>query len=246
MNQEREKMKIVADTHTHTIVSGHAYSTIKEMIEFAEKAELEVLALTEHAPRLPGAPHEFYFSNYRVLPKKKNNLHILYGAEINILDETGAVDLNYGLCREMDIVVASIHTPEACYGESKGIVKNTQAYVNAMKHEFVHVIGHPDDTRIPVDYETLVLAAKEHNVLLEVNNSSLEPTSFRERARENQLEYLELCKKHQVKIATGSDAHVDLHVGNFRQVKSVLEEIAFPEELVITTNAERLLQFLGK
>ena len=34
-------MKIIADMHTHTVASTHAYSTIKEMAEAARDAGLE-------------------------------------------------------------------------------------------------------------------------------------------------------------------------------------------------------------
>ena len=44
-------MKIIADTHAHTLASGHAYSTIKEMAAAAKERGLKALALTEHAPK---------------------------------------------------------------------------------------------------------------------------------------------------------------------------------------------------
>ena len=47
-------MKIIADTHAHTLASGHAYSTIREMAAAARKRGLKALALTEHAPEMPG------------------------------------------------------------------------------------------------------------------------------------------------------------------------------------------------
>ena len=39
--------------HSHTLASGHAYSTIKEMAAAAEAKGLKALALTEHAPKMP-------------------------------------------------------------------------------------------------------------------------------------------------------------------------------------------------
>ena len=42
-------MRFEADTHSHTLASGHAYSTIKEMAAAAEAKGLKALALTEHA-----------------------------------------------------------------------------------------------------------------------------------------------------------------------------------------------------
>ena len=42
--------KIIADIHTHTIASGHAYGTIREMAQAAASKKLKILGLTEHAP----------------------------------------------------------------------------------------------------------------------------------------------------------------------------------------------------
>ena len=42
-----------------------------------------------------------------------------------------------------------------------------------MQNEKVHFVSHPDDDHTPLDYERLVKAAKESQVALEVNNSSL-------------------------------------------------------------------------
>ena len=51
-------MKIIADTHTHTVASTHAYSTAQEMITAAKEKGLYAIALTDHAYRMPGAPGE--------------------------------------------------------------------------------------------------------------------------------------------------------------------------------------------
>ncbi len=238
-------MNILVDTHSHTLVSGHAYSSMKEMAQAASEKGLEALALTEHGPDMLGAPCLYYFLNSRVLPPTMCGVKMLYGVELNILDEKGRVDLDEAVCNKLDIVIASMHTPLECYGASKGIVKNTEAYVNAMKHPFVHIIGHPDDSRLPVDYDTLVAAAKEYHVLLEVNNSSVSPVSSRVGAVEGQLKYLELCKKYGVHITTGSDAHVDLDVGNFTYARKIFEQIDFPEELVVSTSYDKLVGFIN-
>ena len=59
-------MKFAADTHAHTLASGHAYSTIKEMAAAAGARGLQALALTEHAPEMPGTCGLFYFQNLDV------------------------------------------------------------------------------------------------------------------------------------------------------------------------------------
>ena len=71
------------DLHTHTIASGHAYSTRKEMIEAAATKGLEVYAITEHAPAMPGSCNSMYFMNYRALPRKHGEMTVLYGVSFD-------------------------------------------------------------------------------------------------------------------------------------------------------------------
>lgn len=233
-------MNIKIDTHMHTIVSGHAYNTMKEMIVAAKDKGMEAIALTDHAPNMPGTTGMFYFQNFYVMPEEMYGVRVLHGAELNILDEMGNVDLPEHICEKLDLTIASIHVPKECYGESKGIVLNTQAYLNAMKNPWINIIGHPDDSRIPVDYDTLVAAAKEHDILLELNNSSLDPRGYRQGARANQEKLLELCKKYKVSISLGSDAHIDSSLGEFSRVIEVLKACDFPENQIANMSLERL------
>lgn len=237
-------MIIKADTHSHTIASGHAYSSLREMAKAGAKNGLEALAITEHAPQMPESCGTFYFSNFKVIPREMYGMKLLLGVELNILDEDGTIDLPEHLLKKMDIAIASIHTP--CYRESRGIEANTKAYINAMKNPYVDIIGHPDDGRFPLDYEMLVQTAKETGTLLEVNNSSLTPGGFRENTRENVIKMLELCKQYGVCITTGSDAHIDIEAGKFNYVYEVLKESDFPEKLVATTSFEKLLRCIKR
>ena len=136
-------MKFLVDTHSHTIASGHAYSTITEMAEAAAAKGLKALALTEHAPEMPGTCGLFYFQNLDVVPRMQKGIRLLMGAEVNIMDPDGTIDLPENTCRDLDIVVASVHPP--CYGLGHTEKENTRAYVEAMKKPYIHIIGHPDD-----------------------------------------------------------------------------------------------------
>lgn len=42
--------KVLIDAHTHTIASGHAYSSLQEMAKAAADKGLQVLGITEHGP----------------------------------------------------------------------------------------------------------------------------------------------------------------------------------------------------
>ena len=56
-------MNFVLDVHTHTLASGHAYSTIREMAQTASEKGLKLLGITEHGPKMPGSCPRHYFQN---------------------------------------------------------------------------------------------------------------------------------------------------------------------------------------
>ena len=232
----------IMDLHTHTIVSGHAYNTLYEMIDSAARKGVSLLGVTEHAPRIPGACHPFYFVNFRVVPREVKGVKLMLGCEINIVDPDGSLDLEPRYLKGLDFGIASIHEP--CYPSGCTAAQNTQAYVKAMQSPYVHIIGHPDDGRFPVDYETLVCAAKEHHVLLEVNASSLHPNCHRQNARKNYIAMLELCRRYGVSIVLDSDAHSEADVGNHERAHALLEELQFPEELVVNSSIEKAAAFI--
>lgn len=236
-------MKYVLDAHTHTIVSGHAYSTIREMTVEAKKNGLELLCITEHAPTLPGTCGILYFQNMKVVGRKNYDVDILLGVELNILDEFGMVDMDLDLLASMDVVIASLHPPCIEYLSKE---KLTNALLKVMENPHIHIIGHPDDGRYELDYDKIAKKAKETNTLLEVNNSSLLPTSFRPNSRENYIEMLNACMKYQTHIILNSDAHVDTHVARRDMSIPLLEELNFPEKLVVNTSVEKFKRFLAK
>lgn len=237
-------MKIKVDTHTHTLASGHAYNTIREMAAMAAEKELEALAITEHAPEMPGSCNLYYFQNLKVVPRELNGMRLLLGTELNIMDKTGRVDLPKSVLKAMDITVASLHT--LCYEGSRELEDVTAAYVNAMQDPYIDIIGHPDDGRFHADYEMLAKMAKETGTLLEINNSSLRPGGFRENTHDNALEMLKYCKKYGALVALGSDAHVDVDIVNTEYSGKILKEADFPEELVANTSYEKLMKILKR
>ena len=80
---------ILLDVHTHTIASGHAFSSLQEMVHAAAEKGLQILGITEHAPGIPGTCSPIYFRNLHVVPRKMYGVELLLGAELNILDYEG-------------------------------------------------------------------------------------------------------------------------------------------------------------
>lgn len=237
-------MNAIIDLHCHTIASGHAYSTLKENIDEAKLKGLKYVGVSDHAPNMPGSTHPFYFGNLGVIKEEINGVKVLKGIEANIMDFDGNIDTPSDVVGKLDYVIASFHPP--CINPGN-IHENTKAILNVMENKEVKIIGHLDDSRYPVDYEKVVVKAKETNTLLEINNSSLRTNSFRVGAIENAKVLLNLCKKHDVKVILGSDAHIYYQVGNFENCTKILEEVNFPGNLVVNFNEEYIKEyFFGK
>ncbi len=232
----------IADLHTHTVASGHAYSTISEMITAAQKAGLKMLGITEHAKSMPGTCDEIYFINFRVIERKIGDLELLMGVELNITDYNGQVDMSENMMKDMDVVIASMHIP--CL-EPGTIEENTNAYVKCCENKYINIIGHPDDGRYLIDYKRLVEAAARTKTLLEVNNSSLSPDAFRKNAKENYKEMLGYCKELGVPVIINSDAHYYTKVAGHSYALELMEEIGFPLDLVMNFNIDKLKTYLN-
>jgi len=233
-------MKIIADLHTHTIASGHAYSTLMENISFARKKRLQVLGASDHAPALEDAPKETFFINLKTVEKEWGALQLLHGVELNILNGYGDIDLTYESLNELDYAVASLHSPVFPRGRRSLC---TDAAISVMSNPHVYILGHPDDDHMPLDYEAITLEAKHNHVALEVNNSSLCPGSFRVGAANNYCRMLRLAKKLEVPVIVSSDSHICYEIGTFTRALDLLDELEFPEELVVNSSINRLTDF---
>ena len=235
-------MRLVVDSHTHTIASPDGFSTVNEMAVAARDAGLEALAITDHAPELVGYTPMLHFLGYGKLPHELCGVHMLYGVELNIMDFNGRLDLSDDVLARQDVVIASFHTMCTSAGS---VEENTRAYLHAMENPYVNIIGHPDDGYIPIDFERLVSAAKEAGVLIEVNNSSVKSVPYRLNTAKNIRTILSLCKEHRVPIVVGTDAHHTSAVGDFSYALQALEDTAFPEELVANVSIERYEHLLA-
>lgn len=236
-------MKLVLDTHTHSIASGHAYSTIQEMAHAASEKELELLGISEHAPAMEGTCNDMYFRNVKSIPDTMYGVEMLFGIEANIMDYEGNTDVSTRTFECLDYGIASLHVNCIKPGS---IEENTNAYLRAMENPYINIIGHPDDSRFEIDYQQLVEKAKETNTLLEINNTSLSPNTLRRNSKNNYYEMLALCAQNEVPIIVNSDAHISYDVGNFQYAIPLLEEMDFPEKLIANLSVERFKSLLSR
>ena len=228
-------MKTLLDVHTHTIASGHAFSTMQEMAQAAAEKGLQLLGITEHAPGIPGTCAPIYFKNLRCVPRQMYGVELMLGVELNILNYQGDIDMEEELLSRLDLRIAGIHS--LCY--TPGTTdENTNAMIGAIRNPWVDIISHPGDGTASLHFEPIVLAAKEHHTLLEINNSSLNPIRQKVAARDNNLEILRLCKRYETPVILGSDAHISFDIANYDHLHELLRLTEFPEALIMNDKVE--------
>ena len=183
-------MDILLDVHTHTIASGHAFSSLQEMAKSAAEKRLRLLGITEHTPGIPGTCDLIYFRNLHVVPRKMYGVELLLGAETNIVDYKGTVDLPEDYFSFLDICIAGIHS--FCYSSGTAD-QNTDAVIGAISNPHIDIISHPGDGTALLNFEPIVLASKEYGTLLEINNSSLNPVRNKSQQQTQRCQQRRAC-----------------------------------------------------
>lgn len=228
-------MDIIADCHTHTVACDHAYSTVTENCGAAAERGLNFIAMTEHAPAMPGTPAPVYFANLRVIPNVVSGVVLLKGVEANILDSEGTLDLPDRILSELDWVIASMHVPTF---KPAGKKEHTDAWLAVVENPLVDVLGHTGDGRYPFDMEAVIKACARHNKIVEINAHSF---SVRPGSEVNCPKIARICAKEGVRVIVDSDAHYCASVGRVQPALDMLAELDFPEELVVNSSYERFL-----
>ena len=233
---------LIADLHMHSIMSGHAFGTIRELAAAAAERGLKLIGVTEHGPGIPGTVEPIYFRNLIDAPRVLYGVEMLYGSEVNILND-GTVDLDERHLNCLDYAAAGIHG--LCY-EDAGVVKNTDNVIRCMENPKVRFISHPDCDTYPVDYPALVAGAKATGTALEVNNSSQRKPTMRPGCEKNYAVMVPLCMEAGVPIIVNTDAHDPSAVGNFDLAMTLLEKLGVDDGLILNNDLEKLKNFLLK
>lgn len=235
-------MKLVIDTHTHTYASGHAYSTLIENARSAKENGLEMFCTTDHAESMPGAPHFWFFSNQRVLPRFIEGVAVIRGVEANILNIDGEIDVHPTSFKNLDWVIASFHEPVFKPSDKQ---THTQALINTIQSGQVDALGHLGNPNFDFDFLAVLQCAKEHNVAIEINNSTLKGHS-RVGSVERCYELAKLGKEIGVYFTTGSDAHFCQDVGNLAKASALFDTLEISSERIITHSPQQFLAFLAQ
>lgn len=256
----------LCDTHTHTLYSRHAYSTIRENVLAARDAGLELLGSTEHFSDMLFPESSLthanvrdyqFFDNLGIWPREWEGVRVLHGCEADIRGLDGSLygdhivvtadivdrplDEPQTLCERVfsrcDYVVASVHLDDFVQGAT--VVQGTEMYLSVLHRDHVLTLGHTGRSGVRYDLREVVGEAARLHKLIEINEHSLE-AGFGDCAGVCR-DIAETCAELGCQIAVNTDAHICTQVGQFPVALAMLEEIHFPQELIATRSAEAFL-----
>lgn len=254
-------MHLLCDPHTHTLFSRHAYSTLEENVRAAAARGLELLGTAEHFSKMlypVDDPRNYqYYENFDVWPREVDGVYLARSAEADIVDLEGhlfghdivfenhfsgskrpePVTVKDLVFRGCDYVIASVH--DKTFAQSATQAQMTQAYLGALDDPKVFILGHIGRTGLDIDVDEILLHARELGKCIEINEHSLAGDYGRTPARCRAI--AERCAELGVQIATSTDAHISYAVGDFQSVASLLDEVRFPEELIVTRSRAAFL-----
>lgn len=201
---------IKGDLHCHTKWSDGS-NTIEEMAKVAQNIGYEYLGITDHTKFLKienGLNEKQLLKQRKEIDKvniKMGKLHILHGAETNILNN-GSIDINDKALKKLDYAIAGIHSNFKMPKQEM-----TERIIKAIKNPYIHIIAHPTGRilkkrdRYQCDFGKILRAAKQYGKILEIN------------AQPKRLDlndkYIRQAKKMGVKMVINTDAH---HTGHFK------------------------------
>ncbi|MHB8125402.1 MAG: phosphatase [Desulfitobacteriaceae bacterium] len=235
-------MEILVDLHTHTVASGHAYSTITENALAASRKGLKLLGIADHGPSLPGAPNVCYFGNLSVIPDEISGVKILPGVEANIISHKGELDIPMPHLAQLKLVLVGLHVITYPGGTSE---QNTQAYINAMENPYTDIMVHPGRPDFELDLERIAHASAQLNIPVELNDSSLSMIKAKSGARKNCSRFARYVAQYKGPVILGSDAHFWDRVGEFGHVLDLVREAGISEHQILNTSPDRVLDYLA-
>lgn len=244
-------MRFFADYHTHSKYSD-GRATISEMAKAARKQGLEEIAITDHGPRNIGTGvknTEQYLkirTEARKVSEELGDFKVLCGAEANIVDLEGGIDVPKKIYRELDLLLVGLHPyilPNDLETAWEYVLKNrlhkhlggirrkvvntnTKTLVEAMYKHDVDIISHPG-LEMPLNLEEVARACAATDTAYEINVGH---------NYQNPADIVQVAR-HGVKFVVDSDAHFTETVGKLDKGLALLTQAKVPPEQVLNARA---------
>ena len=259
-------LSIKTDIHTHTLFTRHAYSTIAENVAAARAAGLELLGSSDHFSSMLFPEQHLrnfqFFLNQVVWPREWDGVTLLRAAEADIVSLEGGLfgqdipcadditteratrgyTLYERVSGRVDYLIASVH--DRSFTRDASTAQTTDMYVRVLGNPRVFVLGHTGRSGVPFDLDEVLNVAKQQHKLIEINEHSLEGDRTGNTVSACRR-IAERCAELGVGISVSSDAHMAHHIGRYPNTTSMLEEINFPQELIMNRDRNTLLTALA-
>ncbi len=208
-----EVSDIRGDLHVHSDWSdGH--DSIEVLAASARARGYQYLAITDHSVGR-GIAHGLseervrqQVAEIRALNQRLDGFQLLTGIEVDIRAD-GSLDLPDELLRELDVVIAAVHS-----AMGQDTEKMTRRIIGALENPYVNILAHPTcrllgvRDPIDVDLEAVFRAAARTNTALEINATP-------ERLDLGDIHVLR-ARELGVKLVIGTDAHSTMQLDAIR------------------------------
>ncbi len=233
--------QVKGDLHVHSRWSDGT-ADLEELAREGARLGYQYIAITDHSRSMKIAHGldekrlEEQIKAIREINSRKVGCRLLAGIEVDIHPD-GTLDMDEAILKELDWVVASVHSH---FNQDA-----TEKMVAACHSPWVHCIGHPTGRIIfsrepyPVDLDRVLQAAAKTNTAMEIN-------AHQDRLDLNDI-HAKKARDMGVKLALGTDAH---HLGQLWMIRlgvgvarrAWLE----PRDVLNTYTLEELLEWTGK
>lgn len=234
-------MNIIADTHVHTIMSGHAHSTLLENLNIAKEKGHKFLFVTDHSGVMSMCPDKlaYFLCLSSTLPDVYNGIRIVRGCETSIINTEAEIDFPEELAKSSEWLIASLH--EYIFAPV-GYDGTTDIWLKVAENPYIDVIGHCGEKLWRFDFEKCIKKFKEYNKIVEFNSSSIGKGKIE---KEDAMQIARLCKKYDVSVVVSSDAHFAPLIGDVSESIEILDSVGFPKDLVLNTDYDKLNEYLN-
>ncbi|HQD90445.1 MAG TPA: PHP domain-containing protein [Syntrophomonadaceae bacterium] len=241
-------MDYYGDYHTHTRRSDGRQSE-EQIIAAAMEWGLKEVAITDHGPMAAGIgiknPQAYLELKERIenLQPLYPDITILTGAEANIRDLDGTLDIPPDILEQLDIVIAGLHPytlPTSLQDgvdifvqnslrhfskaqREKAVNANTKATVEAIyANPQIDILSHPG-LYFTVDVEEVARACVKQEVLFEINCGHKHP----------HVSDIIIAEREGVDFIINSDAHFTDTVGDLRYGSEVVAELKIDPDRIV-------------
>ena len=249
------------DLQMHTEYSD-GNNSIMEMVQTAKNLGHEYICFTDHVGetfKIANSLNEKRIKKQRIEINKVNKILekqsfsrrrkskafssemkgivILQGGEVNIKSD-GSMDMKNSVLRDLDIVLASIHS-----GFKNPKEKITKRICKAMENPNVDIIAHPSARlinqrpAIEWDFDEILEKARQTKTILEVNASQ-------ERLDLKDV-YVKAAVKANVKLSIGTDSHEADQLRNYKLgIATARRGWAAKKDIINTYSVKDMLNLL--